>query len=154
MSALTRCPWRVSSSASSLVDLVVQRSGDIGSPRMSGSTRASSAGRSPGSSCHGLLASAAGPTNPSQRFRPGLQLDHAVADRRLADPGRLSDGADPTMAQQPCLGRHQQTPLPLVEVREQHLKLQGELATDRLGDAHTTSTSRRTGSNTLILCAP
>lgn len=49
MSAPTRWPWRVSSSASVRVDFVVHRSGDIGSPRSSGSTRASNAGRSPGS---------------------------------------------------------------------------------------------------------
>jgi hypothetical protein len=97
---------------------------------------------------------APGPADPSQRFCPRFQLVHALADRGLADLGRLRDGPDPAMAQQPGLGCHQQTPLPLVEVREQHLKLQGELATDRLGDAHTTSTSRRAGSNTLILCEP
>ncbi len=50
VSAETRCPWRVSSADSFRVDFVVQRSGDIGSPRSSGSTSASSAGRSPESS--------------------------------------------------------------------------------------------------------
>lgn len=50
VSAETRCPWRVSSAASFRVDFVVQRRGDIGSPRSSGSTSASSAGLSPESS--------------------------------------------------------------------------------------------------------
>jgi hypothetical protein len=49
VSALTLYPWRVSSPASLRVDLVVHRSGDIGSPRSCGSTNASSAGTSPGS---------------------------------------------------------------------------------------------------------
>ncbi len=49
VSALTWCPWRVSSAARTRSDLRVHRSGEHGSPRTSGSTRASSAGRSPGS---------------------------------------------------------------------------------------------------------
>ncbi len=49
VSAETLWPWRVSSSARLRVDFAVHRSGDIGSPRSCGSTRASSAGRSPGS---------------------------------------------------------------------------------------------------------
>lgn len=48
MSALTRCPARVGSCASVRVDFTVHRSGDIGSPRTSGSTSANSADRSPG----------------------------------------------------------------------------------------------------------
>jgi hypothetical protein len=48
-------PWRVSSAARLRDDLVVHRSGDIGSPRSSGSTRASSAGRSPRSSAAAFL---------------------------------------------------------------------------------------------------
>ncbi|MFE2945346.1 hypothetical protein ACFXKG_40955 [Streptomyces sp. NPDC059255] len=39
-------------------------------------------------------------------------------------------------------------------MREQHLKLDSELVTDRLGDAHITPTSRIRGSNRLILCKP
>lgn len=58
------------------------------------------------------------------------------------------------MAQQPGLGRHHQRPLPLVQMWEQHLKLQSELVADGLGGAHITSTSRRAGINTLILCEP
>jgi hypothetical protein len=47
-SAETRRPWRVSSVARLRVDFVVHRSGDIGSPRRSGSTNAGSADRRPG----------------------------------------------------------------------------------------------------------
>ena len=49
VSGPTRWPWRVNSVASARVDFVVHRSGDIESPRSSGSTRANGAGRSPGS---------------------------------------------------------------------------------------------------------
>lgn len=58
------------------------------------------------------------------------------------------------MPQEPGLGPHQQPSLPLVEMWEQHLELQNELVTDHFGDAHITTTSRITGSNTLILCEP
>lgn len=44
VSAPTRCPWRVNSTANVRVDLVVHRNGDIGSPRSSGSTSRNSAG--------------------------------------------------------------------------------------------------------------
>src|SRR4029453_12515101 len=46
--AETGCPWLVSSSARCRNDLVVHRSGDIGSPRSSGSTSASRPGRAQG----------------------------------------------------------------------------------------------------------
>src|SRR4030095_7798182 len=42
--AETGCPWLVSSSARCRNDLVVHRSGDIGSPRSSGSARPSRGG--------------------------------------------------------------------------------------------------------------
>lgn len=58
------------------------------------------------------------------------------------------------MPQHPGLGSHQQTLLPLVQVREQHLELRGQLISNLLRYAHITSTSRITGSNTLILCEP
>ena len=49
VSAPARWPCRPSSPASARSDFVVHRNGDIGSPRSSGSTSASNAGRSPGS---------------------------------------------------------------------------------------------------------
>ncbi|MFG3551851.1 hypothetical protein [Streptomyces sp. NPDC047725] len=58
------------------------------------------------------------------------------------------------MPQDPGLGPHHQPPLPLVQMREQHLEPHCELATNLIGDAHTTTTSGITGSNTLILCEP
>ena len=65
VSAPTRWPWRVSSAARLRVDFVVHRSGDIGSPRSSGSTRASSAGPSPGS-----ISAARLRPPPGRRTRP------------------------------------------------------------------------------------
>jgi hypothetical protein len=55
--AETGCPCRVSSSARCRSDLVVHRSGDIGSPRRSGSTSASRLGGARGALLHLLRAS-------------------------------------------------------------------------------------------------
>lgn len=70
VSAETRWPSQVRSSqvrsgARFRVDFVVQRSGDIGSPRSPGSTSVSSAGRSPGSSSAAFLR-----PPPARRTRP------------------------------------------------------------------------------------
>lgn len=100
------------------------------------------------------LAPATGTVDPAQRFRPRFQLAHAFAHGGLADPGRLGDRLDPTVAQDPGLGPHQQTALPLVQVREQHRELHRKLTTDLAGYVRTTPTSRTTGINTLILCEP
>src|SRR4029450_5329854 len=62
----TGCPWRVSSSAKCRSDLVVHRSGDIGSPRSSGSTSASRAGTRSGSCQAADLR-----PPPGRRTRPG-----------------------------------------------------------------------------------
>src|SRR5579864_5626612 len=62
---LHRCPCAVSSSDSFFVLLVVQASGDSGSPREESSTRASSAGTSPGSVSASFLRPA-----PARRTRP------------------------------------------------------------------------------------
>src|SRR6266700_3250275 len=62
---LHRCPCRVSSSDSFFVLLVVHDSGDSGSPREESSTRASSAGTSPGSAWASFLRPA-----PGRRTRP------------------------------------------------------------------------------------
>ena len=83
----------------------------------------------------------------------GLQLEHALADGRLADPGDLRDRAHATMAQQPRLDRQRQALLALVQVRQQHLEPGGELPTDLhryAHAAHTTPTSPKTESDTLF----
>ncbi|GHI01719.1 hypothetical protein Scel_00400 [Streptomyces cellostaticus] len=74
---------------------------------------------------------------------------------------RSSQGIEPpsdperfTVPQDPGLGPHHQPPLPLVQMREQHSEPDNELTAELIGDAHITTTSRITGSNTLILCEP
>ena len=146
VSAPTLWPWRVSSPASVRVDLVVHRSGDIGSPRSSGSTSASSAGRSPGSSVGRPLAPPARPPRPAQRLRPGFQLIDAQRHRGLADPGGPGHQPDPAMPQRPGLRPHQQPPLPLIQMREDRLELRRQHPCRFLVAAHTTSACRIPGS--------
>src|SRR5947209_1747943 len=69
------------------------------------------------------LASAAGPPCPAQWLRAVLQLLHAQGHRGLADPGGPGDQPDPAMPQRLGLGRHQQPPLPLIQMREDHREL-------------------------------
>ena len=71
----------------------------------------------------GPLAAAARPPHPAQRLRPGIQLIHAQRHRGLADPGGPGHQPDPAMPQRPGLGPHQQPPLPLIQMREDHREL-------------------------------
>ena len=65
---------------------------------------------------------------PGERRLTGLQLEHARADRRLADPRNLGHGPDPAMPQQPGLSSQQQSPLTLVQMRQQHLEPHRQLS--------------------------
>lgn len=78
---------------------------------------------------YGLLPPAARLDAPAQRFLTGLQLVHALTHRSLTALSRTHDRPDPAMSQDPGLGPHQPPPLPLVQVREQHLELHSELVT-------------------------
>lgn len=51
----------------------------------------------------------------------------------------------------PGLRGHQQSPLPLVQMREQHPELHGKLFTCFVRNVHTASTSPRPESNTLMI---
>lgn len=82
------------------------------------------------------------------------QVRTRLADRRLADRSGLCHRPDTAVPQAPGLCSHQQPPLPLVQMREQHRELHGELVTSLIRDAHTTPASLRAGSNTLIPCKP
>ena len=55
------------------------------------------------------------------------------------------------MPQQPGLGRQQQPPLPLVQMRHQHLEPQRELIADLGRDAHSTRSNHQYQGNTLFL---
>lgn len=154
VSAETRWPYPVSSSASLRVDFVVHRSGDHRIPAHIRLDQGQQRGPQSGIYLSRPLAPATKTANPAQRFRPRLQLVHAFAECGLADLGRLSHRPDSSVSQDPGLSPHQQTALPLVQVWEQHLELHRKLATSLAGYALTTPTSCTPGSNTLILCEP
>lgn len=101
------------------VDFVVQRSGDIGSPRISRSTSQQCKAQ-PLVHLGRPLTPAAGAADPPRRPRTRLQLVDALADGGLADPGRLCDRPDPAMPHDPGLSSHQQTALTLAQMRNQH----------------------------------
>ena len=138
--------------ASLRVDFVVHRSGDIGSPRSSGSTRASSAGRSPGSRSAGRLR-----PPPGRRARPSGSAPESssatprdtVASRTPGGPGHQPD---PAMAQRAGLSTHQQPPLPLIQMREDRHELRRQRPHRFLCAAHTTSACRIPGSYGLFFC--
>lgn len=62
--------------------------------------------------------------DPTRRCRllAGLQLEHAPANRGLADADRPGHRPHPAMPQRPGLRRQRQTPLPLVQMRQQYLE--------------------------------
>jgi hypothetical protein len=55
------------------------------------------------------------------------------------------------MPEQPGLGRQRQTPLTLVQMREQNIEPSRQLTADLVGYAHTTSTTSSPRSNALFL---
>jgi hypothetical protein len=71
----------------------------------------------------GALASAADPADPTQRLGPRLQLVNTRRHGRLPHSRSPGDQPNPAMPQRPRLSTHQQPPLPLVEMREDRLKL-------------------------------
>jgi hypothetical protein len=150
--AVTWCPCRDSSAARCRNDFVVQRNGDIGSPRSSGSTRPSSAGTRDGSTASARIRPPPGvPNSPlGERLSTVFEFEYAPADGGLADLGSPRDPAHSTMTEQPGLGRHRQAPLTLVQVRQQDLEALSELQEGFLGYAHTTSTTQFPGSNVLF----
>ena len=88
---------------------------------------------------------------PGRRARPSgslprVQLIHSQGHRGLADPRSPGHQPDPAMAQRPRLGPHQQPPLPLIQMREDHLELRRQHLPGNLHHAHTTSACRIPGS--------
>ena len=98
------------------------------------------------------LAAPARPPRPAQRPSPRIQLSCAQRHRRLPDPGRPGHQPDPAMPQRPGLGAHQQPPLPLIQMREDHLELRRQHLPGYRHDAHTTTACPIPGSYGLILC--
>jgi hypothetical protein len=60
---------------------------------------------------------------PPQRRLTGVQFSNTARHRSLTHTSSPGHQPDPAMAQHPRLGPHQQPPLPLVQMREQHLEL-------------------------------
>jgi hypothetical protein len=58
------------------------------------------------------------------------------------------------MPQRPGLSRHQQPPLPLIQMREDHRELRRQNIRCFLITAHTTAACRIPGSYGLFLCEP
>jgi hypothetical protein len=99
-----------------------------------------------------LAAPAAAPHPPlSERLPPPPEPEDARADGGLADPGHPGHGPHPAMPQQPRPGRQQQPPLPLVQVRHQHLEPHRQPIADPGRDAHTTTSNHQHQDNTLFL---
>lgn len=96
VSAEARRPCLDSSSARPRVDLVVHRSADIGSPRISGSTKANSAGRSPGSRSAARVR-----PPPRRRVRPNGATPESSSSTPAATVCRLTSAALATAATPP-----------------------------------------------------
>ena len=90
-------------------------------------------------------------TADRERILALLQLEDALADGALAHPRHLGNGPDPAMPQQPCLGRQQQPPLPLVQMRQQHLEPQRQLIPGFGQDRHTATSNPRPRTTVLFL---
>ena len=150
VSAPTRWPWRVSSPASVRVDLVVHRSGDIGSPRSSGSTRASSAGRSPGSTSAARLR-----PPPGRRARPSGSAPESSSSTPSDTVASRTPAARATSRIPPCPSARASAPISSRRCRSSRCgKIACELRRQNpcrfLIAAHTTSACRIPGSYGLI----
>src|SRR6185437_14911688 len=86
-----------------------------------------------------------------ERILARLQLENALADSALAHPGQPGDCPDPAVSQQPGLGRQQQPPLPLVQMRQQHLELQRQLIASLGQDRHTSPSNPKPRTTALFL---
>ena len=100
------------------------------------------------------LAAPARSACPAQRLLAGVQLGGALCHRRLTHARSPGHQPNPAMTHRPGLGSHQQTALPLVQVREQHRELRRQRLLKPLRNPHTTTMTPRTRNYGLILCEP
>ena len=98
-----------------------------------------------------LAAPAPAPHPPLRERLLPLQFEDTRADGSLTDPGHPGDGPHAAMPQQPRLGRQQQPPLPLVQMRHQHLEPQRQLIADLGRYAHSTTSNHQHQGNSLFL---
>ena len=120
---------------------MVQRSGDIGSPRSSGSINANSAGRRPTSTSVSRLRPPPATRNPTQRIDTSAQLATPSETGPLPHPGRPGHRPDTAMPQRPSFCPSQPPPLPLIQVRQYRSELRGQPRINIHTRLTTTSTS-------------
>ena len=117
-------PLLARASASWRVLLQVHRSGDIGSPRVSGAINSSRASRIAGLLSRTFLRpSAEAPDVTGGRGR-SVELLQRPLDRRMGDARGPAHATDAAVAERAGLGGGEEPPLPLIEVRQDR----GELA--------------------------
>ena len=109
-------------------------------------------GDQPGIQLPGTSAAPARASGPAIRERivAILELEDTPAHRGLAHPSDPGDSPNPAMPQQPGLRRQQQPPLPLVQVRRQHLEPQRELIAGIRRDRHTATSNTKSRPTTLF----
>ncbi len=100
------------------------------------------------------LAASTRPAHSPQRGLAGFQFIRTQRHRGLPHPGGPGDQPDPAMADRPGFRSYQQTPLPLIQMREDRLELGCQSCPLPLRCAHTTPTSRPAGSYGFMLCEP
>ena len=118
--SLTGCPCRGQRRRpASRVDFDVHRNGDIGSPRVSGSTNAENVGHQLRVGLGQPLAPTARRADPRRRLGQPVEFPHSPSNGVRVHTGRRGDRLD--AAPTKLLGLHpeQQAPLPLVQVRAQ-----------------------------------
>ena len=85
------------------------------------------------------LTATTGAAHPPQRLLTGLQLGDPAGHRAFAHPRRPGHHPDTAMPQRPGLSPRHQPPLPLIQMREQHLKLGGQRLLHLCRNAHSTT---------------
>src|ERR1017187_7338254 len=117
--ALIGYPWRHNSSASFAVLLDDQRNGDMGSPRVAGSTSRSNSFTSRGScSAFDFLPPPAFRTRSGGTSLPSRSRT-ALCRCGAAQPSGPRQRCDSSMAQKPRIRRCHQPPLPFIQIRIQ-----------------------------------
>lgn len=99
---------------------------------------------------------AAGPgsADASQRNLSRVEFPHSCRHSRLTHAGGMGDCSDPAMAEGLGLRPYQQTPLPLVEVRQNRLELHSQHALLLIRPAHARTTNHQAESYELEICTP
>lgn len=154
MSAEILWPCRVSCSASLRVDLVVQRSGDMGSPRDVGLDQREECLPNGWVQVDDAPAAGARPTDTTQRGLSAAEFPHSGRHSGLTDTGGTSNRSDPVVAEGLGLRPYRQATLPLVEVRHNRLELGCQRGPLPIQPAHARPTNHQAESHELKICTP